>query len=342
MNLLINLPKTFFTVPQLADRWAKLGKLGENRHTSHDTPEQIMADLKWAEAVIMWSWPFFTDQMLAQTPKLKFVGQINSARTTVQACLGRGIAISETRHCWSPAVAEMALTLMLAGLRRTSDYHAAMRAGTEQWVADMPADVDVSERQLTGLTVGLVGFGGIGRRLAELLKPFHVNLLTHDPYVPASVAEGLGARLASVAEIAGSADVVVLCATGKEPKPAGRQAESEKIQYVFPAEAINAMRPMSVLVNISRASLVDMDALSVRLAKGDLIAMLDVFSAEPLPKDSPLRSLPNTYLTPHRAGGLMQSVERAIDWLSGDLMSFLENKPRKYGVTEAMLPSFVD
>src|SRR5271168_1642313 len=142
MNLLINLPKTFFTVPQLADRWAKLAKLGENRHTSHDTPEQMIPDLKWAEAVIMWSWPFFTDQMLAQTPKLKFVGQINSARTTVQTCLSRGIAISETRHCWSPAVAEMALTLMLAGLRRTSDYHAAMRAGMEQWVVDMPADVD--------------------------------------------------------------------------------------------------------------------------------------------------------------------------------------------------------
>jgi D-3-phosphoglycerate dehydrogenase len=331
MNLLVNLPRTFFTVPQLSDRWAALAKLGENRHTSHDTPEQIMPDLTWADAVLMWSWPVFTDAMLAQTPKLKFVGQINSARTTVQTCLNRGIAISETRHCWSPAVAEMVLTLMLAGLRRTSDYHAAMRAGTEQWVVNMPADVDPYERQLTGRTVGLVGFGGIGRRLAELLAPFHVNLLAYDPFVPAAAIEAQGGKPAAVREIAESADVIVLCA-----------AESKATRHVFPASAIEAMKPMTVLVNISRASLIDMDALAARLKKGDLIAMLDVFSTEPLPTDSPLRKLPNTYLTPHRAGGVMQSVERAIDWLTGDLVAFLENKPRKYAVTEAMLPSFAD
>jgi phosphoglycerate dehydrogenase-like enzyme len=147
---------------------------------------------------------------------------------------------------------------------------------------------------------------------------------------PAAI-EAQGGKPATVQQIAENADVIVLCA-----------AESKSTRHVFPASAVEAMKPMTVLVNISRASLIDMDALAARLKKGDLIAMLDVFLTEPLPLDSELRKLPNTYLTPHRAGGLMQSVERAIDWLTGDLVAFLENKPRKYAVTEAMLPSFAD
>ena len=116
MNVLVNLPKTFSTAPYLADRWARLAALGALRHTSHDTQEQLLPDLKWADAVLMWTWPKLDDAMLSQSPRLKFVGAINTARQTAENCLKRGIALSETRHCWSPAVAEMALGLILTGL----------------------------------------------------------------------------------------------------------------------------------------------------------------------------------------------------------------------------------
>ena len=86
MNILVNLPETFHTAPILADRWAKLATLGEVRHTSHNSQEDILPDLKWADAVLMWTWPVLDDAMLGQT-RLKYLGAINTARPTARTCL---------------------------------------------------------------------------------------------------------------------------------------------------------------------------------------------------------------------------------------------------------------
>ncbi len=329
INLLVNLPPSYHTVAWLQPHWQRLRKLAVLRPASHNTPEEILRDLQWADAVLMWAWPGFDDAMLAQCPKLKFIGAINAANLTVHTALKLGITLSEVRHCWSPAVAEMALTLMLAGLRQTSAYHAAMRAGTEQWVQNFPADIDPRERQLTGRTVGLVGFGGIGRRLAELLQPFRVKLLVHDPYAPAKVLKQYGATAVPMSKLARTAEVLVLCA-----------AVTPETNGILNRKLIMAMPSQSVLVNVSRSSLVDGAGLQERLAKGDLIALLDVFDQEPLAADSPWRSLPNTYLTPHRAGGLVESVDRALTWLTDDLEAHLQGRPVKYAVTKAMLHLF--
>jgi len=330
MRLLINLPPTFFTHPQLQSHFSRLEKLAsEVRYTSHNTTEEILPDLTWAEAVIMWAWPAFGEVELAGCPDLKFLGQINTTQKHVKACLAKDIAISEVRHCWSPAVAEMALTLMLAGLRRTSTFHRQMRKGKEPWVNDFPADIDPLERQLTGRTVGIVGFGAIGQRLAQLLQPFQVTLRIYDPYLPAAVAESYRAQPTTVMELVQESDVVVLCA-----------ANNEGARHLLGEAEIATLRPHAVLVNVGRSMLVDMPALQARLEKGDLTAMLDVFDVEPLETDHPLRKLPNTFLTPHRAGGIMESVERALAWLADDLQAFQQQRERKYAVTERMLPSF--
>jgi phosphoglycerate dehydrogenase-like enzyme len=329
MRLLINLPPTFFTYPQLKPQFERLHALAsEVRHTSHNTTDEIMTDLPWAEAVVMWAWPGFGEAELASCPTLKFLGQINTTQKHVKACLAKGIAISEVRHAWSPAVAEMALTLMLAGLRRTSTFHQQMKAGIEPWVNDFPADIDPLERQLTGRPVGIVGFGGIGQRLAQLLAPFNVTLRIYDPFLPAAVAEQFGAQQVSVMELVKESDVVVLCA-----------ANNEGARHLLGVEEIAALRPNAILVNVGRSMLIDMPALQSRLEHGDLTAMLDVFDTEPLEADHPLRKLPNAFLTPHRAGGILASVERALDWLTDDLAAFQQGHPLKYAVTERMLES---
>jgi phosphoglycerate dehydrogenase-like enzyme len=92
-------------------------------------------------------------------------------------------------------------------------------------------------------------------------------------------------------------------------------------------------------VNVSRASLVNGGALLARLRRGDIYAALDVFDREPLPADSPLRSLPNVYLTPHRAGGIMESVVRLLDFLTEDLCAFASGSDRRHALTDALIPS---
>ncbi len=99
------------------------------------------------------------------------------------------------------------------------------------------------------------------------------------------------------------------------------------------------MRPNVVLVNVARAVLVDTSALVERLKCGDLFAALDVFDKEPLELDSELRLLPNAYLTPHRAGGIMASVQRILNYLIDDIEAVISERPRQHALMESMLPS---
>jgi phosphoglycerate dehydrogenase-like enzyme len=329
MNLLINLPPSFFTQPELAPHFARLASLTKNiRHTSHNGLAEFLPDLQWADAVMMWSWPAFTETELAVCPKLKFVGQINTAHKTASALLNRAIPHSEARHAWSPAVAEMALTLILGGLRRTSDYHAQMRSGTESWVQDFPGDIDTRERSLTGASVGIVGFGRIGQRLAELLRPFGCLICVYDPFVPESVLSAFGVVRTEILALARQSDIVVLCA-----------ANTDGARHIFDAEAIDALPKGALLVNVGRSLLIDMSALIERLKRNDLVALLDVFDKEPLETDSELRKFSNVYLTPHRAGGILASVTKSLDWLIDDFEAVLKQQPLAHPVTEAMLSS---
>jgi phosphoglycerate dehydrogenase-like enzyme len=203
-----------------------------------------------------------------------------------------------------------------------------MRQGSESWVQAFPSDIDPRERELTGRTVGIVGLGQVGRRLAELLAPFHVDLHVADPFVPEEVISGAGGRRCTLEEMVDACDVVILCA-----------AANKGTSRLFNPSLINRLKPNAVLVNVARASLVDTGALLERLAKGNLFAAIDVFDQEPLPADDPLRRMENACLTPHRSGGLLSSVRRTVEWLVDDYERFLSGEPRKYAVTEAMIPS---
>jgi D-3-phosphoglycerate dehydrogenase len=330
-KLLINLPASFHDAGFVQERYARAAQRYDIRTTSHNTPEEIAADLAWPDAILMWSWPVFTEKEFGLARNLKFLAHLGVHPVTVENALKRGVALSETRHCWSPAVSEMALGLMLNGLRHISEFHMKMRSGedAEIWARPFPSQNDPTERQLTGRTVGVVGFGAIGRRLAELLKPFNTELLVYDPFVPKAVCDSLGARQTCLDEICARCEVIVLCA-----------ANVDGAEKLVNADRINAMQKNTVLVNVGRSFLIDMDALAKRLAKNDMFAMLDVFDREPLEADSVFRSLPNAYLSPHHAGGINESICRAMDWLFADIDAFFDGKPRKYAVTENLLNCF--
>jgi phosphoglycerate dehydrogenase-like enzyme len=332
MNILVNLPETYFTAPALRPIWRRLRSLGSVRFRSHDKPEQIARDLAWAEAVLMWSWPPPTRESLADATKLRFSGHIDLRRHSAEAMFERGIEVSVVKRCWSPAVAELALALVLACLRRTSNHHDAMWRGRETWlgVRDLPTQAN-HERQLTGRRVGIVGFGAIGRRLAELLAPFKVQLFVHDPFVSPAVLQAADARSVPLLSMMREADIVVIAA-----------AANAGSKYLIGRREITALGKNAVFVNTARAALVDQTALIARLKKGDLYAALDVFDPEPLPKNSPLRRLPNVYMTPHRAGGVIESVQRAAAMLVDELTAFAAGRPRNHALTPEMVASLDD
>ncbi len=328
INLLVNLPEGFFRTPALEPIFQRMETFAALRKTSHNMPEEIREDLAWADAVLMWSWPKLDDDLLDAAPKLQMAAQLDVSQSAGQVAIKRGFPVSQGRHAWSPAVAELALGLMLSTLRKISSYHMAMRAGTEQWVGSFPDSIDPQERQLTGRAVGIIGLGGVGRRLAELLGPFHVDLRVYDPFLPDGVAEQYNGRRGELMDLMKNSEVVVLCA-----------ASNAGTKHLLGREQIDAMPAGAVLVNVARAALVDTDALVDRLKRNDLYAAVDVFDKEPTPADHPLRKLPNAFLTPHRAGGVMESVQRILTMLVDDLEAHLAGKPRRHPLTEAMIPS---
>ncbi len=326
INLLINLPPGFFETRALEPVFARLAERAELRRRSHNNPEEIQDDLHWADAVIMWCWPTLSRDMLEQAAPLRFIGHLNGDRATAEAELALDIPVSEARHGWSPAVSEMALTHILCGLRRLCSHNAAMHAGSEHWVARIPADVDPRERQLTGRPVGIVGFGAIGQRLAELLKPFKCDICIHDPFLPDEVAAVHQTSKVTMMELVQRSDVIVLCA-----------AVNAESQHLMGRAEIAAMRRDALLVNVGRAHLVDMNALRERVEKGEVLASLDVFEQEPMEPDNPWRKVEDAYLTPHRAGGIQESAVRILTMLVDDLEATLDGHERKYPLTERMM-----
>ncbi|MBQ7840996.1 MAG: phosphoglycerate dehydrogenase [Lachnospiraceae bacterium] len=178
------------------------------------------------------------------------------------------------------AVAEFALTLILGMLKNLPRYDSAVRNGC--W-SRFPAC------ELSHKTVGIVGFGRIGMRLAELLSGFDTELLVYDPFVNRERCRQLGAKAVSMDELLASSDIVSL-----------HLPATPETRHMINEETIGKMKDGAYLVNTSRGSLVDeaalLDALRNRKLSG---AALDVYEAEPVKEDNPLFGQENTVLAPH-------------------------------------------
>lgn len=226
-----------------------------------------------------------TEAVIAAAPKLRLVQKIDIGVNTIdlQAAKARGIAVCNLPGSNAPAVAEMALLLMLAALRRLPQFDAGLRAGA---FATAPA---IQDRlgELGGKTVGLVGYGAIPRHLAPILRSMGCRLLyTARTRHPDAIAEH-----APLDRLLAESDVLSLHVP--------LTAETERM---IDAAAIGRMKPGAVLVNTARGGLVDQAALTAALASGYLgAAGLDVFVHEPPEPTDPLFHLDNVVVAPHVA-----------------------------------------
>lgn len=199
--------------------------------------------------------------------------------------IAAGLRVTNWGDSVSRTVAECALLLVLAGLRRAGEWVRRMDRG--EWKEGMP-----DQASLFGRTVGLHGFGNVARELVRLLGPFGVDVRAFAPGVPSEVLAASGVRpLAGLGELFGESDVVVEL-EALTPETRGMVGERE----------LSALRPGSVFVNVGRGAVVDEAALLRRAERGDVQIGLDVYASEPLPADHPLRGLPNVLLLPHIAG----------------------------------------
>jgi len=213
------------------------------------------------------------------------VGVDNLDLETARAC---GIQVARTTGSNAVPVAEFALGLMLAALRHIANGHADLRAGHWRGVGAQTRETFM----LSGKTVGIVGFGAIGKALARLLQGFGCTILYHKPNrLSAEDERALGATYATMPDLLAASDVVSLhCPLTQATK------------NLIDGRALSAMKRTAVLVNVARGGVVVEDDLVRALAEGTIhAAAMDVFALEPLPADSKLIGIENLVLTPHLA-----------------------------------------
>ena len=275
------------------------------------TPDELLALCSDASGAIASTDPF-TAEVLRDSPDLQVIARVGVGVDSIDltAATDLGVAVTTTPGANEDTVADHAVAMMLAWLRRIPEHDGGIRRG--EWNRTGPH----TPQLLTGLTVGLVGYGHIGRKVAKRLSGFDVELLVSDPAAPESVPT------VALDDLLARADVVSLhCPL------------IESTRHLIDERALRRMQSHAVLVNTSRGEVVDeaalVDALETGLIAG---AALDVFETEP-PHDSPLLAMPNVVVSPHVGGISTTSIDEmtrvatrsVIDVLEGRIPSGLVN-----------------
>lgn len=224
----------------------------------------------------------YDDDMLSAAPKLKLVVRfgVGTDNFDLESMKRRGIAVGVISN--NNSVAEFTVALILGIMKNLHRFDNAVREGA--WSR-------FTMHELKSKTVGILGFGRIGRRLAQLLQGFDVNLIAYDPYMNEETAAQLNVKPVTLEQLLAESDVISL-----------HIPATSETRHLINRETIARMKDGAYLVNTSRGVLIDEEALKEALEAGKLAgAALDVFEREPITKELPLNSLDNILLAPHVA-----------------------------------------
>jgi phosphoglycerate dehydrogenase-like enzyme len=271
--------------------------------------------------------PRITGEILDACSDLRFVGELEgdrfARRIDVEAARKRGVKTVDTTSGSSSSVAEWALAMALIGLRNAGALFRRIVVDRQRdFYPAFLEDQGFKRGTLTGKTVGLIGCGAIGRRLLDLLRPFHVSAFIHDPFAPRELADIYDATFTSLENVLSIADVV-WCLAPLTPATSG----------MLGAREFDLMRDDAVFVNVSRGRIVQTEALIAKLRQGKLIAGLDVFDPEPIPVDSPVRDMPNVFLTPHIAGVCAAGRAQFFTLMVDELERFFGGHETRYDLS---------
>jgi D-3-phosphoglycerate dehydrogenase / 2-oxoglutarate reductase len=244
--------------------------------------------------------------MLEQLPNLEFIAQTGGGAAHIDhdAREELEIGIAYTPGSSRQSVVELTIGLAIAGLREISSHDSAMHDG--EWPQRMG-------RTLRGKTLSIIGFGKIGSALVPPAQMFGMNVVGWGRENSRTRASDLGVEFTGDLTDAFSRGDVVSINLGL----------SNSTRGLITAEALNALKPGSMLINTSRGAVIDDSALVARLKRGDVQAALDVFHEEPLPGDHPLRSLDNVILTPHIGWITDDNYENVVTMCLENIREFL-------------------
>lgn len=279
-------------------------------------PEQVLNHIGDAEIFITHLAPMSADMFKAKSGvELLAVSRGGPVNIDMTAARKHKVKVVNTPGRNASAVAEFTIGAIIAETRNICRGHEALRKG--KWRGDLYR-ADTQREELSNQTVGIIGFGAIGRLLVPLLKAFGCKILINDPYVKISAIDKQdGVEQVELDELLLRSDIVSLHAR-----------VTEETTGFMSAKVFQQMKPGAVFINTARGPMVDYEALYEVLANKHLGgAMLETFAEEPLPVDSPLLGLSNVTLTPHIAGASLTTVKTAASMVAEEVRRYLNNEP---------------
>jgi phosphoglycerate dehydrogenase-like enzyme len=251
--------------------------------------------------------------LINRLPKLKMLGMTGARNASLDtaACTARGILVCNTLGGGysDSATAELALGLLIMASRGLAVGDANMRAGGFQM------GVPVG-RGLAGKTMGLIGLGKLGGYMATYAKALRMNVIAWSQNLTEARCAEIGAKLVTKDELMATADAISI-----------HMVLSDRSRGLVGRADIARMKQGAILINTSRGPIIDEAAMLEALHEGRIVAGLDVFDREPLPVDHPLRSAPNTVLSPHLGYCVQETWDGFYPQMIENALAFLDGKP---------------
>lgn len=306
---------------------AQLRQVGTLKFQEQDndlTSTELAQTITGCDVVITgWGTPPFNDAVLENADQLKVV--VHSAGSIKHLLpppvFERGIRVSHVAAAMAPAVAELTLLFIMLSLRHIHRIDYTFRG--KSWDAAKAIGMG---HEISGQRIGVVGAGYTGRRVIKVLSAFDTDLWVYDPYLSDKDAKALGVTKADLDTLLRDCPIVTL------------QAPSTDETYrMIGKEQFSLLQDGAIFVNTARTHLIDESALLNELKSGRIFAALDVFEQEPLPDDSPFRTLDNVIITPHIAAATSQTRHRQGQITVDEIVRFFSGGALQYEVTRAML-----
>jgi D-3-phosphoglycerate dehydrogenase / 2-oxoglutarate reductase len=282
------------------------------------TEDAIIAEAGDADALLVLREPI-TARVLSELKNLKVIGRFGVGLDTidVEAATRAGVRVTYVPDSNIDEVSTHAIAMILALTRRLKTFDTAIHAGRWDAMGD-GAGMTRTDRQ----TLGLIGFGQIGRLTAQKAKAFGYNIVAYDPYMPAERITAGGAHPASLDELIDQADVISL-----------HVPATPETRNIIDANALSRIKKGAIIVNVSRGGLIDEAALADAIKSGHIAgAGIDTFAQEPPSPDNPLLALEKVIISPHAAHYSAQSYEEVRSKVFADVAAVLKGEKPRYPV----------
>ncbi len=291
--------------------WGDLADLGQFEVYDRSTAQRVVARSQGA-GIVMTNKVAITAEAMAQLPDLRYIGVLATGYNIVdiRAADERGIVVTNVPAYGADSVAQMVFAHLLNFTQRVRDHAQSVRDGDWSSCEDF-CYWNSPLVELSLLTMGIVGFGRIGRAVARIAQSFGMKTIAYDPYPPEDLPNGV--KMVTLDELFQEADAISLhCPLTDETK------------QLVNRERLGQMKPSAVLINTSRGPLVDENALGEALEAGRIAgAGLDVLDVEPPPSDHPLFHAPNAFITPHIAWATRSARQRLMGIAVDNVKAFL-------------------